>query len=423
MVFFLYLLTKLGIKMDLKESNLRRRKIRMKTLFCLLMVGIMFIGLPGTVIAQGEAAVPFLLLAPDSRAGGIGESGTGLADNSAAIFWNPAGIAFLTGTEVSITHSNWLPQFNLDLFYDYLTFRSYIEDIGGSVTGSVTYMNFGEFVRTGETDPTPLGTFRSFDAALTAGYATKLGTDWGFGLNFRLIHSRLSDESVGQEQGSGVATSISFDLGAMWRPEQLNIFGADFGNRLSIGANLSNLGPKIYYIDQAQADPIPTNFRLGFAFDLVNDEFNSLIYTLDFSKLLVSKVTRVVIDGGDTTTVSESDEWYEGVFTSWGDNTFSEELRDIVTSMGFEYWYGTPGDFLFAMRTGFFYEDPSYGNRKFVTFGAGIRYDIYGFDFSYITTSVFEGGENHPLSDTLRFTVLIGWGAVADQVRGFPRGI
>ena len=75
------------------------------------------------------------------------------------------------------------------------------------------------------------------------------------------------------------------------------------------------------------------------------------------------------------------------------------------------------------LRTGFFYEDPDYGNRKFITFGAGIRYDIYGFDFSYITTSVFKGGENHPLSDTLRFTVSIGWDAVPESTRGLPRGI
>lgn len=409
--------------MDMTESKLSQRKVKMKAFFSLLMVGVLFIGVPQKVLAQGEAAVPFLLLAPDSRAGGIGESGTGLADNSAAIFWNPAGIAFLTGTEISITHSNWLPQFNLDLFYDYLTFRTYIAELGGSITGSVTYMNFGEFVKTGEVDPTPLGTFRSFDAALTAGYATKLGTDWGIGLNFRLIHSRLSDESVGEEEGSGVATSVSFDLATMWRPSNLNIFGLDLSNKFSIGVNLSNLGPKIYYIDKAQSDPIPTNFRLGFAFHLISDEFNSLIYTLDFSKLLVSKTTTTTIEGGDTTTVTESDEWYEAIFTAWGDNSFSEELRDIVTSMGLEYWYGTPGDFLFALRTGFFYEDPSYGNRKFLTFGAGLRYDIYGFDFSYITTSVFEGGENHPLSDTLRFTVLIGWGGIPDQVRGFPRGI
>ncbi|MDY0083698.1 MAG: PorV/PorQ family protein, partial [Ignavibacteriaceae bacterium] len=185
----------------------------------------------------------------------------------------------------------------------------------------------------------------------------------------------------------------------------------DIGGKLSIGLNLSNLGPKIYYIDKAQADPIPTNFRLGFAYKVIDDEFNNLIYTLDFSKLLVSR---------DST---GSDEFYKAIFTSWADDSFSEELRDIVTSMGLEYWYGPPNDFKFALRTGFFYEDPSYGNRKFLTFGAGIRYDIYGFDFSYITTSVFKNGENHPLSDTLRFTVLIGWGAIPESTRGLPRGI
>lgn len=373
-----------------------------------------FIGVTNKTHAQGEAAVPFLLLAPDSRAGGIGESGTGLADNSAAIFWNPAGIAFLTGSEVSITHSNWLPQFNLDLFYDYLTYRQYIESIGGSVTASITYMNFGEFVRTSSQSPDPIGTFRSFDAALTLGYATKVHNDWGLGFNFRVIHSRLSDQPTENEQGSGVATTVSFDVAAMWRPEELHIpLIGDMGNRISMGANLSNLGPKITYIDQDQSDPIPTNFRLGFAFRVFEDDFNSLTYTLDFSKLLVNRV-----DSGQT-----KDEFYEAVFTSWGDQSFNEELRDIVTSMGLEYWYGQPDDFMFAIRSGFFYEDPAYGNRKFLTLGAGIRYDMYGFDFSYITTDMFSDGENHPLSDTLRFTLLIGWGTSTTQAKGFPRGI
>jgi len=398
----------------------------MKIILRLMLISSMFGAFASVSYAQGEAAVPFLLLAPDSRAGGIGESGSGLADNSSAIFWNPAGIAFLTGTEISITHSNWLPQFNLDLFYDYLTYRQYIEELNGSVTASITYMNFGEFIYTGPDSPDPLGTFRSFDAALTLGYATKLSTDWGLGFNFRLIHSRLSNKQVGVEKGEGVATSISFDIATMWRPKDfvLPLIDENIGGKFSLGINLSNLGPKIYYIDQAQADPIPTNFRLGFAYKIIDDEFNSLIYTLDFSKLLVSRTSKQVISAaGDTTTVTESDDWYKAIFTAWGDKPFNEELRDIVTSMGLEYWYGTPGDFLFALRTGFFYEDPSYGNRKFVTFGAGIRYDIYGFDFSYITTSVFKGGENHPLSDTLRFTVLIGWGAVPESTRGLPRGI
>jgi len=396
----------------------------MKIVLKFLLFSVMFTVIPNATYGQGEAAVPFLLLAPDSRAGGIGESGGGLADNSAAIFWNPAGIAFLSGTELSITHSNWLPQFQLDLFYDYLTYRQYLEELDGSVTASITYMNFGEFVYTGEDSPDPLGTFRSFDAALTLGYATKLSPDWGIGLNFRIIHSRLSGSNikVGAQEGKGVATSVSFDLAAMWRPEKfvLPLIDEDIGNRFSIGVNLSNIGPKIYYINQSQADPIPTNFRLGFAYKILDEDFNSLLFTLDFSKLLVSRTETIV---NDTITITKSKEWYEALFLAWGDDPVSEELRDIVTSMGLEYWYGQPGDFLFALRTGYFYEDPSFGNRKFITFGAGIRYDIYGFDFSYITTSVFKNGENHPLSDTLRFTVLIGWGAVPESTRGLPRGI
>ncbi|MEO8232733.1 MAG: PorV/PorQ family protein, partial [Ignavibacteriota bacterium] len=285
--------------------------------------------------------------------------------------------------------------------------------------------NYGEFNRTDENGPEVISVFRSFDFALTVGYATKLSSDWGIGLNARLIHSQLADKPTGEEQGSGIATSVSFDIATMWRPETfvIPLIDEDIGGKISIGVNLSNLGPKITYIDQAQADPIPTNFRLGFAYKVLDDEFNSLIYTLDFSKLLVSKITKTVPSGDTTKTVSESDEWYKAIFTAWGDKPISEELRDIVTSMGLEYWYGQPGDFLFALRTGFFYEDPAYGNRKFVTFGAGIRYDIYGFDFSYITTSVFKGGENHPLNNTLRFSILIGWGGVPESSRGLPRGI
>ncbi len=378
------------------------------------LICVMLLPLSRNIFAQGEAAVPFLLLAPDSRFSALGESGAGLADNSSAIFWNPAGIAFLTGQEFTFTHSNWLPQFKLDLFYDYATYRNYIPEIDGSVTASITYMNYGEFVRTGEGGPEPLGTFRSFDAALTLGYATKVTSDWGLGFNFRVIHSNLSDQPTAEEKGKGVATTVSFDVGTMWRPSNLPLPFTDYdlGGQLSLGLNVSNLGPKIFYIDKAQADPIPTNFRLGFAYRIFADEYNSLTYTLDFSKLLVKK---------DTT--GKSDEFYQALFTSWVDKPFKTELRDIVTSMGMEYWYGQPGDFLFALRGGFFYEDPSYGNRKFMTLGAGIRYDIYGFDFSYISTAVFKDGENHPLSNTLRFTFVVGWDAILESTKNLPRGL
>ena len=386
----------------------------MKKVSMLFIVFALIMSFGNRIEAQGESAVPFLLLAPDSRAGGIGESGSGLADNSAAIFWNPAGIAFLTGSEFSFTHSNWLPQFQLDLFYDYATYRQYMEDLNGSITASITYMNFGEFVRTSSNSPDPIGTFKSFDAALTLGYATKLSNNWGLGFNFRLIHSRLADKPTEAEQGSGVATSVSFDIAAMYRPEHFEVpLLGDLGNSFSLGFNLSNLGPKIYYIDQAQADPIPTDLRVGLAARIFQDEYNSLTYTLDFSRLLI----------GVADTAGRRPDFYKALFTSWTDRPFTEVLKSVNTAMGLEYWYGVPSDFMFALRAGFFYEDPDHGNRKFVTLGAGIRYDLYGFDFSYITTDIFKGTENHPLSNTLRFTLLVGWGSVSKPTLGFPRGI
>ncbi len=387
----------------------------MKKISMLIIACALIMLFQNNIKAQTETtAVPFLLLAPDSRSGGLGESGSGLADNSAAIFWNPAGIAFLSGSEFSFTHSNWLPQFNLDLFYEYATYRQYIDDLNGSVTASVTYMNFGEFVRTASNSPDPIGTFRSFDAALTLGYATKASKDWGVGFNFRLIHSRLSDKPTEQERGTGVATSVSFDIAAMWRPEHLELpLLGDIGNNISLGFNLSNLGPKIYYVDQAQADPIPTNLRIGLAARLFQDDYNSLTYVLDFSRLLVGKA--------DTNGVRPS--FYKALFSSWTDRPLGEVVRSVVTAMGIEYWYGIPQDFMFALRAGLFYEDPNYGNRKFVTLGAGIRYDLYGFDFGYITTDLFKGTQTNPLSNTLRFTLLIGWGSKPQMGKGFPRGI
>jgi outer membrane receptor protein involved in Fe transport len=185
----------------------------------------------------------------------------------------------------------------------------------------------------------------------------------------------------------------------LYKPRTLEIplTGVDIGNHLSVGLNLSNIGPALTYIDKAQADPLPTNFRLGLGYKVLDSEFNKLTAILDVSKLLVRKKA----DG-------TSDPFYKAIFTSWADKPLRQELREFVTGMGLEYWYGSPK--FIALRAGYFYEDPQYGNRKFLTFGAGVRYDIYGFDFSYIST--FE--EQHPLGETLRFTLLISWGSTSE---------
>ncbi len=338
--------------------------------------------------AQGESAVPFLLIAPNSRSAAIGESGTGTVDDASAIFWNPGALAFLDGQEVSITHANWLPQFNLpDLFYDYLNYRMHIDEIGGTIGMSVTYLNLGQFSVT-TVDPTPIATFKSYEYAVTAGYATKAYDDLGIGINLRFIHSALSPIGTAEEQGTGIASTMSVDVAMMYRPQSLEVpVIGDIGKKFSLGINLTNLGPKLTYIDAAQADPLPTNLRLGLGYKPLEDEYNQLTFSLDFSRLLVRR-------RGES-----SDPLPKSLFTAWGD----AGLRKVITSLGLEYWYGSPR--LLALRIGKFIESPEFGNRNFLTFGAGIRYDIYGFDFSYISAP-----EGTPLSDTIRFSLVIGWG-------------
>lgn len=356
----------------------------------------------GEALAQGESAVPFLLIAPNSRAAGIGESGTGTVEDASAIFWNPAALAFLDGHEVSITHANWLPQFQQsDLFYDFAAYRQRIEDIGGTLGASVTYLNLGEFIRTSSQDPTEIGRFKAFEFAVTVGYATKAFEDLGVGVNLRFIHSALSPFGTEREEGTGKASTVSADIAAMYKPLVLEIpLIGDIGKKFSAGINLSNLGPKVTYIDDDQADPLPTNLRVGFGYKLFEDEFNSATLSFDLSRLLIRRYPVVRDSAGTIISSPPPDPFYKAVFTAWGDGS---GLRKVNLSGGLEYWYGDPK--LIALRVGYFYEDPSFGARKFLTFGAGLRYDIYGFDFSYISAE-----ENHPLSDTIRFSLLIAWG-------------
>ncbi len=366
-------------------------------LFAGLMLVLIAFG-PVDLFAQGESAVPFLLISPNSRASSMGEAGAAIADDASAIYWNPAGLAYQEGKEVSITHANWLPQFHQsDLFYDFLTFKYHLESLRGTVGASVTYLSLGEFIRTGSGGPEEIGRFKSFEYAVAVGYGTKVSSSLGVGVNLRLIHSSLSPIGTEQEQGKGVATSVSFDVAALYRPSDLKLplVGLGLEDRFSLGLNLSNMGPKIAYIDAAQADPLPTNLRLGLGYQVLKTEYNNILAAVDFNRLLVR---RYAVDS-TTGIAKQPDPFYKAIFTSWSDNG----LKKVTVGGGIEYWYGSPK--LIALRVGRFYEHPSFGGRKFWTFGAGIRYDIYGFDFSYISAP-----ETSPLGNTLRFSLLISWG-------------
>ena len=154
---------------------------------------------------------------------------------------------------------------------------------------------------------------------------------------------------------------------------------------------------------------MPTNLRLGLAIRPLKTDYNNITWVIDFSRLLVRRYPQIV-DSSQTPPVIVRDSYVDNLpkslFTAWE----SGGLKKVTIGTGLEYWYGKPK--LFAIRWGYFYEHPQSVNRKFMTFGAGIRWDIFGFDFSYL--SAIE--ENHPLSETLRFTLLIRWGGEEEEI-------
>ena len=378
--------------------------------FCAALLAVLMlagsVGVRQAKAQIGGAAVVFLMIEPDSRSAGMGNTGVAIADNAYSIFWNPAGLAFQEGIEASLTHSNWLPEFDAGLYYEYLVGKYHVPG-WGTFGAHVTFLNLGEHEgRDAQNNPTT--TFRSYDLAAGASYGFKVNERFALGTAMRFIYSNLAPgQTVGlQETRAGV--SVGIDVAGLYRTAPFSLGGVN--TTFSAGFNLANMGPTIQYSDSPQADPIPTNLRFGYAFDFKFDEYNKITFANDFVKMLTHSVVN------EATGLFEPDPFYKAIFTAWSPievrtNATSEEdaeltqlgvLEQLIIGTGLEYWYTD----LFALRLGYFYENPYNGNRQFLTFGAGIRYNIVGVDFSYI----YALEENHPLSDTMRFSLLLNFG-------------
>lgn len=352
----------------------------------------------------GVTAVPFLQIEPDSRGAGMGNTGVALANNASALFWNPAGLAFQTQNQISITHANWLPAFNADLFYDNLVGTYYIDGIG-TIGGHITFLNLGEQVRTDETG-LDLGRFNSFELAGGLSYGFEINRNLAVGTGLRFIYSSLADGEVGGQK-INPGSSIGIDLATLYKTDPFMI--GDRNASFNAGLNLSNLGPSIQYTDNPQKDPLPTVLRVGSAFtiDLDTDGLNTLTIANDISKVM-ARNERISGQDGEPDTY-ETMGSFEALFKSWGSferfngtETVSLNLIDqLMFGTGLEYWYNNQ----FALRTGYYHEHEENGNRKFITFGAGLRYNIVGVDFSYLYTLE----EDHPLANTIRLSLLLAF--------------
>ncbi len=371
--------------------------------FLFVLAAIVLLPIFATQAQVGITAVPFLQIEPDSRAAGMGNTGVAIADNASAIYWNPAGLAFQNQNQISVTHANWLPAFNADLFYDYLVGTYYVEGIG-TIGGHITFLNLGEQTRTDETG-LELGRFNSFEISAGLSYGYRVSDNFSIGTGLRYIYSSLADGNVsGQEISPG--SSVGVDLAALYKTDPFEV--ANRQASFNAGFNLSNIGPGIQYTDNAQKDPLPTMMRFGWAYtmDIDGNGINTITLSNDISKIMARNEN---VSDDPENPEYESMGVMEALFNSWGSyerfngtETVNVSLgQQLMYGFGLEYWY----DDLFALRSGYYYEHPENGNREFITLGAGLRYNIFGVDFSYIYTLE----EDHPLANTIRLSVLMNF--------------
>ena len=374
----------------------------MKKILSILLISIIAFSSSQQSFAQNErdwstitTAVPFLMIGPDARAGGMGDIGAATAPDGNSIYWNASKLAFVD-KEVgfNVSYVPWLKGLVDDIGLGYVSGYGKIGD-KQTVSASLRYFSLGNITFTNE-EGVPQGDYKPNEFAVDLAYSRKLSENFSAAVVGKFIYSNLT---LGQNVNgveSNAGTSVAADV-SMYYKKPLR-FAQGKRGLWALGVSINNIGNKISYTSSTEKDFIPTNLRIGTSFSMDIDDYSSISVSLDLSKLLVptpplyDSLNQLVPPYKDNN-VSVA----QGMIQSFYDAPFKEEMQEIIYSAGVEYWY----DKQFALRGGYFYEHPQKGNRQYFTLGAGLRYNVFGLDFSYLIAT----NPNNPLKNTLRFTL------------------
>ena len=343
-------------------------------------------------------AVPFLRISPDARSGGMGDVGIATIPDANSSFWNQAKYPFaVSKSAIDVTYTPWLKGLDLnDVYLASLAGYYKLDDLQ-AISTSLRYFSLGNIQFTDNLGNN-LQTYRPREFAFDAGYSRKLSDKLGIGIALRYINSNLASGQSSSGSTYKTGSSVAGDLSVFHDGTS----GSTDGSGFNWGVTLSNLGSKISYTnDASEKDFIPANLGLGVAYVKAFDESNKVTFGLDINKLLVPTPPAL----NDTTGLVNYHN--KGVVSSWfssfsdAPGGFSEELKEFQISVGAEYTYNDQ----FSFRTGYFYENPTKGDRKYFTVGAGLNYNMLGLNFSYLVPSG-SGINRNPLSNTLRFSII-----------------
>lgn len=373
-------------------------------------------------------ALPFMAITPDSRAGAMGDAGTALTGNPTSIYWNTSMLIFAPEKSgISVSYTPWLRNLTNDMHLSYVSGYSKI----GSrhvVGGALRYFNLGEITYTTD-NAAFIRTDKPSEFELTGSYAIRLGERVSLGVNGKFGYSNLTGGMVIEGVDSKAAIVGAADLSFTYFNDQAR-WGKVNGD-FTFAATINNIGNKVSYSNTTNRDFIPTNLKLATSYKAKFDKFNTLLFAFEVQKLLVpTPAIYANIDGerrmiaGHSSDVGvikgmiqsfydapgkpiKDDEGYvlkeDGTAEIQKGSRFKEEMSEINIALGLEYWYNN----LVAIRAGYFYESRNKGDRQFLTFGAGLKYNKFGLDISYLAAV---GGRRSPLANTVRFTLYMNFG-------------
>ncbi|RKR07711.1 hypothetical protein CLV91_2893 [Maribacter vaceletii] len=350
-------------------------------------------------------AVPFLTIASDARAAGMGDMGVATSTDAFSQQWNPAKFAFAERKMgIGVSYTPYLESIITDIA---LLNASYFNKLNerSAFAVSLRYFTLGEIeLRQFANDPGTLA--KPNELAIDGSYSLKLSEEFSMAVGGRYIRSNLKLPQTSGSEDSQAASSFAVDVAGYYRSREMAY--NSFDGRWRAGFNISNLGGKIQYDAGGQENFLPTNLKFGVGFDFILDQDNTIGITSEFNKLLVPTPQDFNNDG--EVNGEDNDEYqnigaFQGVFKSFGDapDGFGEELKEFTWALGAEYVYQDS----FMIRTGYFNESEEKGSRKFFTLGAGFRFNSAQIDLSYLFST---SQVRNPLENTLRFSLTFNLG-------------
>lgn len=342
-----------------------------------------------------NTSVTSLAIAPDARAGAMGDVGAATEADVNSQYWNPAKYPFnIARAGLGVSYTPWLRKLVNDINLANLTGFYRIGDYS-AVQASLRFFSLGDVYISGMDDMT----VNPYEFAFDVGYSRMLSECFSMAVNMRFIYSDIKyDYTAESSAGKAFAADI-----AMYR---LGYFM--MGNRecsFAWGINISNIGSKISFGGDDNSEFIPTNLRLGINLTVPFNEYNKFSIAADANKLLVPTYPKQEEDESDNDyTDRVQKDYYDispiaGIFKSFGDapNGFKEEMEEIQWSVGCEYTYNDR----FMLRGGYHHEAANKGNRKYFTVGAGFHMSVFTIDAGY----VFSTSSTNPLDQTMRFSL------------------